>query len=576
MRQKIISILGALTLFGVIALLQPLGTAAQAFSSMYYTFNNPGVLSESSTMAQSTSPYLWLLSGGRMIVTTGGIGETIQGDLLANDRLYRVYSARSAVSSDNGAHPQNVFKMFGRDSVQNPSAQIYINRIKDNTSNPVNRRPYDGESLLARYQDVNNYYYGGLREDGGIVIKKKTNGVFQTLVSKQLFAGAYNSATNPDLIPRNQWIGLKFVVDSTHSTNPMISLYTDVGQTGTWQLALSVVDDPVKYGNAITNAGLVGIESDYADAQFDNLLISEVSATTPAPVPTPSPTPTPTPSPTPANYDSVILGAHPVMYLAMSSPGSGSEQDKSGNGNNGSYKGGTPLVASLPNGDSAADFNGSTQYLTVPSSAALSIPTTHQLTYEAWIRPDTWQFANASGDGYVDWMGKCQDYSPTCEWEARIYSTITPEDRPDRMSAYAFNPSAGLGSAADWQPIAGLFKAGQWIHVVAEYQTLTTPSGCSSATPGSIDVWINGIKQSLANHIPTGCMSQYNISPQSSTSPLNIGTMAMDTWFSGAVGKVAVYDHVLSQSEIDAHFKAMTGKDPSGSCAETCTAVTVN
>jgi hypothetical protein len=47
----------------------------------------------------------------------------------------------------------------------------------------------------------------------------------------------------------------------------------------------------------------------------------------------------------------------------------------------------------------------------------------------------------------------------------------------------------------------------------------------------------------------------------------------MDTWFKGAIGKVAIYDHLLTQSQISAHFKAMSGKSPSGSCGDTCTAL---
>ena len=70
-------------------------------------------------------------------------------------------------------------------------------------------------------------------------------------------------------------------------------------------------------------------------------------------------------------------------------------------------------------------------------------------------------------------------------------------------------------------------------------------------------------------------MSQYKISPKAGSSPLTIGTMALDTWFKGAIGKVAVYDRLLTQAEISAHFTAMTGAQPSGSCASTCTTALV-
>jgi hypothetical protein len=116
----------------------------------------------------------------------------------------------------------------------------------------------------------------------------------------------------------------------------------------------------------------------------------------------------------------------------------------------------------MPNGDRAADFNGSTQYLTIPSSPVFSIPTKGELSWEAWIRPDWLEFPN-DGSGYVDYMGKCADYSPTCMWEARTYNATDSQGRCNRLSAYAFNPSAGLGSGAYWQTVCGTIKAGQGI-----------------------------------------------------------------------------------------------------------------
>jgi len=264
-----------------------------------------------------------------------------------------------------------------------------------------------------------------------------------------------------------------------------------------------------------------------------------------------------------------VLCDQPVAYWAMKGTAA-TEPDLVGN-NTGTYKGAAPTAATLPNGDAVAHFNGTTGYLTVPSNAVLSLPTTHNLTWEGWINADTLQFP-ISSDGYVDWMGKCADYSPTCEWEARMYSTSNSESRPNRMSAYIFNSSAGLGSAADWQPVDNLIKASTWYHVVGEYTTLSQPSDCTGTAsyPGSINVWVNGVEWNHSQHGQTGCMSQYNVVPTANNSPLNIGTMAGDTWFPGAIGKVAIYDKLLTQAQITAHYKAMTGKTPTGSCSATC------
>jgi hypothetical protein len=54
-------------------------------------------------------------------------------------------------------------------------------------------------------------------------------------------------------------------------------------------------------------------------------------------------------------------------------------------------------------------------------------------------------------------------------------------------------------------------------------------------------------------------------------SPLNIGTMATDTWFESAIGKVAIYNCLLTQGQITNHYQTMTGKQPRGSCGNTCT-----
>lgn len=264
-------------------------------------------------------------------------------------------------------------------------------------------------------------------------------------------------------------------------------------------------------------------------------------------------------------YDSAVMADRPVAYWAAPS----STVDLTGRGHVGTTVGGPGGSATLPDGEKARTFDGAGQYVYVASSADLSIPTTRSLTWEAWIRPSVLQFPHSTG-GYVDVLGKCASYSPTCEWEARMYNAVNSQNRASRISAYAFNPTAGLGSAADWQPVPGLLSAGRWIHVVGEYQTSTTPSPCSTRYPGTIDIWVDGVKQNFAAHAPTGCMSQYSIIPRAGASRFTIGTMARDSWFQGAIGKVAIYAGLLSQRQISAHFTAMTGRTSSGSCASSC------
>jgi hypothetical protein len=268
------------------------------------------------------------------------------------------------------------------------------------------------------------------------------------------------------------------------------------------------------------------------------------------------------------SYDDVVLDDRPIASWRIDNP-TGPEPDLTGNGNLGIYSG-QPGLVTLPNGDAAVDFDGNS-YLTVPSRPSLSIPTTGSLTWEAWVRPDALDFEHPAG--YVNWMGKCASYSPTCEWEARLYDTDDPQGRCDRLSAYAFNPTAGFGAGAEWQQACGQFLGSEWHHVVGQYTILSQPADCPIVPlyPGIVDIWVDGVEWSQASHNPTGCMSQYSVVPGANDSPLNIGASAPDNLFNGAIGKVAIYGYLLTPSQIASHYRAMTGHAPSGSCADTCT-----
>lgn len=270
----------------------------------------------------------------------------------------------------------------------------------------------------------------------------------------------------------------------------------------------------------------------------------------------------------------MVTTAHPSASWGLTASGT-NEPDLSGRGYDGTYLGRRPPCATLPDGEIAADFDRPDERLRVPSNPSFSITRTGRLSFEAWVRPDTVRWSSTfdpHGYGYVDWMGKCEDYSSTCEWEARMYSSVNSEQRCSRIAAYVFNAGGGLGSGADWQPRCGMLKARQWLYVVGEYQTLQTPpSDCGNSSPCTIDIWVDGVRWNRSYHAPTGCMSQYNVKPKALRSPLDIGTMARDSWFAGAIGKVAIYDYLLTQAQINAHYRAMTGERPSGSCRDMCT-----
>jgi hypothetical protein len=213
-------------------------------------------------------------------------------------------------------------------------------------------------------------------------------------------------------------------------------------------------------------------------------------------------------------YNQVIFSDHPVAFWNVNPTGS-AESDLTGNDNTGTYQGGSPTIGTMPNGESVAVFNGSTEYLGIPSNVSFSIPTTGNLTWEMWIQPTVLNFPNSiQPDGYVNLMGKCVSHPNTglCEWEARVYDTTTSQGRCNRLSAYVFNINGGEGSGADWQPLCGLMQAGNWLHVVGEYTTdpSKTTADCinGSTYPGAINIWVNGVPWNQSVHGQTGCMGQ--------------------------------------------------------------------
>jgi hypothetical protein len=256
-------------------------TAAPVTLPFSYDFHMSGSLAQASSQSLSSSAYWWLTNGGSFTIANG-VGTSVVGS-------------------------QATFELLSRAPVANPDVQIYFKKSADNFANLTSVQGYYGQSLIFGFIDQQNYYLATLRDDGGVVIKKKVNGAYQTLGYKKLLPGTWNAVTSPDLIPLNQWIGLKATLTSDSSGHPFISFYTDIGKTGTWALALQAVDDPVKYGASFTSAGLTGFMSDFSNVQIDDFSLALASA------PTTNPT---TPPPPPPPVDSKILFSDPFSEYA--------------------------------------------------------------------------------------------------------------------------------------------------------------------------------------------------------------------------------------------------------------------
>lgn len=236
-------------------------------------FDTAYTVKEVWNMGESTSPGWWL-SSGAYFYSANGIGSTISGSLPAIDPWRVAYFISNPLDTDDGYHPQNIFRLvLIRSKWKNFQQEAYFRITKDNLSTSPNRNASNGLLFFNRYQDAFNLYYTGIRVDGAAVIKKKINGIYYTLAYKSFYDDTtpYNRDTNPNLIPSQKWIGLKSEIKTSPDNTVSIELFIDKDKTGNWVLAAEAKDDGKTYGgSAISNEGYAGIRTDFMDVEFDD------------------------------------------------------------------------------------------------------------------------------------------------------------------------------------------------------------------------------------------------------------------------------------------------------------------
>jgi len=232
------------------------------------------VLEETDQMENSASPDWWVNSGG-WFLQRGGVGSTWIGDAPADSRWRKLYTLSNPRDTDQGAHPQNLFRLVTRSEWLSPAQQVYFRIRTDNLSPSANRGKSNGVLLLSLYIDGENLYYAGVRVDGFAVIKKKSGGVYTTLAESPLYPGTYDRGTNPDLIPQNAWTGLRTVV-LAEEKKITIMVYTDPDRSGFWILALQA-EDAVDPSRPPARSGRAGIRTDFMDVEFDDYRIEEAA-----------------------------------------------------------------------------------------------------------------------------------------------------------------------------------------------------------------------------------------------------------------------------------------------------------
>lgn len=241
-------------------------------------FNADFVLEEASDMGESSSPSWWLNSGAYFI-TQNGLGMTQQGPLEVGSKWQRAYANYNPGSTDEGIHPQNLFRLITRERWKNAEQEVYFKIISIHESDTEFRNESNGVLLFHRYLDDNNFYYVGFRVDGGAVIKKKVNGVYHTLAFAEVFNNGYkyHRDSMPNLLPVGKWIGIRTVVEDAQNDTVRIVLFVDLERNGEWVKILETTDASWRFhAGHHAQAGFAGVRGDFMDVQFDDYRIKEL------------------------------------------------------------------------------------------------------------------------------------------------------------------------------------------------------------------------------------------------------------------------------------------------------------
>lgn len=126
-----------------------------------------------------------------------------------------------------------------------------------------------GVFLLARYKNKRNYYSAGLLDDGRAVIEKTRNGRSSVLATQQAFGDVlkYDPYSNPNLLPKDHWVGLGVEIRNRADGSVWITLYVDHNGTGDWEKVATAIDRGER-GAILNAAGASGIRARRIVMQF--------------------------------------------------------------------------------------------------------------------------------------------------------------------------------------------------------------------------------------------------------------------------------------------------------------------
>jgi hypothetical protein len=238
---------------------------------------HPVILEEAENYDASLSDSYWLNSGARTYIYGTSSIQTIFGDLEKGSKWQLAYMASNPVDTENGFHPQNLFRLFTKDAYGDGTYQTYFKITKTILSQSPNRNESNGVLIMLHAKDNDNLYYAGLRVDGTAVIKKKIAGQYMTLGEVPVFAFAkYSKDSNPNLLPVNAWLGVQVKIKNLPHDQEDIALSIDIGDSGVWVPVIHTIDIPQNGMPTLPLPAHAGLRTDFMEVEMKDFMVTSL------------------------------------------------------------------------------------------------------------------------------------------------------------------------------------------------------------------------------------------------------------------------------------------------------------
>ena len=248
----------------------------QTNRNLFWGFDKENDKLDEIWLPEKSSNKNWWLNSGAYFYIKDFKGYTVQNELSDNDEWRLKYMHNTPSETDNGYHPQNIFRLISKAQFKDTEQELHFIIHKYHLSESENRNESNAVLLFSDYEDSDNLYYSGLRIDGTAIIKRKCETRYETLLQAKILDGQYDKEISPNLLNSNHEYALKVITTHDENDNANIKLYIKLSPEPDWKLIGDATDTNSCRPN--TNSS-VGIRTDFMDVEFTKYSVKTLKTT---------------------------------------------------------------------------------------------------------------------------------------------------------------------------------------------------------------------------------------------------------------------------------------------------------